>query len=62
MIDKNPKPIKKPYSNLSQERADALELLIKRIQTSGELNFESGNDDTNKFRAKAKEKFTFALV
>jgi len=50
------------YPTISKDRAIALEALIKRLQTQGQLNFDRGNDNISKFRSKAKEKFTYALV
>jgi uncharacterized Zn finger protein (UPF0148 family) len=50
------------YPTISRDRAIALDSLIRRLEHEGQLNFDRGNDSVSNFRAKAKEKFTYALV
>ncbi len=50
------------YPTISKDRATALAALIRKLELQGELNIDKGSDAASKFRAKAKEKFTAALV
>ena len=61
-VQEKQKSAETTYPTISKDRAIALDALIRRLQAQGQLNFDRGNDNVSKFRSKAKEKFTYALV
>jgi len=58
-------PSKKPeeiYPTIPKERAIALAELVRKIELQNELSADKGGDQESKFRNRAREKFTCALV
>lgn len=50
------------FPTISKEHAAVLSALIKKLERQCEMNIDRNSDHASKFRAKAKEKFTNALV